>query len=278
MRVLVSGASGLIGTAVVNRLLNGGHSVARLVRHAPSNSSDIPWDPKTLRFDLAAAEGCDAVVHLAGANVASGRWSAQRRAEIRDSRVAGTRFLSESLATLERPPKVLLSASAIGFYGSSGDIEQTESSRPGTGFLAEVCQGWEAARGGAFARMLPAFKLGLGGRVGDGQQWMSWITLDDAVRIVEWALGENELRGPVNVVSPQPVRQAEFAGALGRALHRPTLLPVPGFLLRALLGEMAEELLLASTRVAPRVLTDRSYRFEQPDLEGALRSLLISRS
>jgi len=296
MRVVVSGSNGLIGGALVGRLEQRGQAVTRLVRRSPGRDREVQWDPRAGRLDAAAVEGFDAVIHLAGESVAAGRWSAQRKAEIRDSRVNGTRLLASRLATLAEPPKVLLAASAIGIYGSRGDAEQTESSPPGSGFLAEVCRSWEAAcepaaekgvrvvnlrfglvlasRGGALARMLPAFKLGLGGRVGDGEQWMSWITLEDVLRIVEWALDDGELRGAVNVVSPQPVRQVEFAEALGRVLHRPTLLPLPAFVLRALFGEMAEELLLASTRVSPRLVTTRGYRFAEPELEGALRSLL----
>ena len=294
MRVVVSGASGLVGRAVLARLEGRGDTAARLVRR--EGISGVFWDPKSGRLDCAAAEGADAVVHLAGENVASGRWTAQRRAEIRDSRVVGTRLLAERLAALARPPSVMVTASAIGFYGDSGDTVQTEAGALGRGFLAEVCRDWEAAgqpavrkgirvvqlrigpvlspKGGALRQMLPIFKLGLGGRVGDGRQWMSWITLGDLVRVVEHVLADGELRGAVNAVAPQPVRNSEFTSTLARVLGRPALLPVPAFVLRAVFGEMADEMLLSSTRVVPERLRERRFHFEHPELEPALRALL----
>ena len=277
------------------RLEERGDTAARLVRR--EGIPGIFWDPKAGRLDSAAAEGADAVVHLAGENVASGRWTAERRAEIRDSRVLGTRFLAERLAALARPPSVMVAASAIGFYGNSGDTVQTEAGPPGRGFLAEVCRDWETAgeaavrkgirvvqlrigpvlspKGGALRQMLPIFKLGLGGRVGDGRQWMSWITLGDLVRVVEHVLADGDLRGAVNAVAPQPMRNSEFTSTLARVLGRPALLPVPAFVLRAVFGEMADEMLLSSTRVVPERLRERGFYFEHPELEPALRALLV---
>ena len=235
MRVLVSGASGFVGSAICRRLRARGDTVERLVRGA---ADGVLWDPTTGRFDPAAAEGADAVVHLAGESVFSGRWNEKRKAAIRDSRVTGTRLLAEGLARLERPPRVIACASATGFYGEGGDAEQNEASPVGRGFLAEVCRDWESAcapaaergirvanlriglvlstEGGALGKMLPVFRLGLGGRVGDGRQWMSWITLGDLVRVVEWVLFDDALAGAVNAVAPHPVRNDEFTHALAR--------------------------------------------------------------
>src|SRR5262245_53817291 len=238
MRALVSGASGLVGGALATRLEARGDFVVPLVRR--SGASGVYWDARSGRFDAAAAEGFDAVVHLAGENVAAGRWSERRRAAIRDSRVVGTRFLAERLAALQRPPKTLVCASAVGFYGDAGDAECREASPPGEGFLAGVCRDWEAAsepaaacgirvvilriglvlaaEGGLLPRILPAFKLGLGARLGDGRQWMSWITLVDLLRVIERALVDDMMKGPVNVVAPEPVRNAAFTAALAKAV------------------------------------------------------------
>jgi len=294
MRVLVSGASGFVGRAVCRRLVERGDTVVRLVRDAEGEG--IRWDPTAGRFDAAAAEGADAVVHLAGENVASGRWTAQRRAVIRDSRVKGTALLAEGLARLSLPPRVLACASAIGFYGNGGDEEQTERSSLGRGFLAEVCRDWEAAcapalsrgirvvnlriglvldgKGGTLARVLPLFRLGLGGRLGDGRQWMSWITRADLVAVIEHVLADDGPAGPVNAVAPGSVRNAEFTQALARVLGRPAFLHVPVLVLRAALGEMADELLLGGARVIPRVLAERGFCFQQAEIEVALRELL----
>jgi uncharacterized protein (TIGR01777 family) len=294
MRVLVSGASGLVGRAVIRRLEERGDEVVRLVRR--EGEPGIHWNPKSGALDSAAAERADAVVHLAGESVASGRWTAQRKAEIRDSRVIGTRGLVERLSTLAARPRVIVCASAIGFYGNSGEEERGEDGALGRGFLAEICRDWEAAckpaaaagmrvvllrigvvlaaSGGALGQMLPVFRLGLGGRVGDGRQWMSWITLGDLVRIVERALDDDTLSGPVNAVAPHPVRNGDFVRALAGAIRRPALLPVPAGLLRLALGEMADEMLLTSCRVVPRLLMKRGFRFDHPDLEGALTALV----
>jgi uncharacterized protein len=296
MRILVSGASGLIGRAVTRKLRERGDSVVPLVRR--EESEGILWNPQSGRFDAAGAEGADAAIHLAGESIASGRWSSARKKAIYDSRVNGTRLLCERLAKLGRPPRVLVAASATGFYGDGGEIEQNETSSPGRGFLAEVCRAWESAcgaarskgirvvnlriglvlapDGGVLARMLPIFKLGLGGRIGDGRQWMSWITLRDLVRIVEFALADETLAGPVNAVTPNPVRNSEFSRALARSLRRPALVAVPAVLLRAAAGQMAEELLLGGARVVPSVLTGHGFRFEESCLEAALDTLVAA--
>lgn len=297
MRILVSGSSGLVGTALVKRLTGDGHTVVRLVRAATAAASgDALWDPTQGVFDGVAAEGADAVVHLAGENVASGRWTATRRTAIRESRVRGTALLADTLARLRHPPPTLVSASAVGFYGDRGEEPLTESSAAGTGFLAEVCEAWEqaaapaaaagirvvhqrfgvilSARGGALTRMLLPFRLGAGGRLGSGRQWMSWITLDDAVGSVCHALTTTHCRGPVNAVSPGPVRNADFTRALAQAVHRPAVFPVPAFALKILLGDMAQELLLAGQRVEPAVLLRTGYRFQHTALGPALQAIL----
>jgi uncharacterized protein len=293
MRVLVSGASGFVGSAVCRRLRDRGDGVERLVR---GGGEGVLWDPKTGRFDVTAAEGADAVVHLAGENVFSGRWNEERKAAIRDSRVTGTRLLAEGLARLKRPPRVIACASAVGFYGDSGDVEQSEEGPSGRGFLADVCREWESActpavergirvanlriglvlsaHGGALRKMLPVFRLGLGGRIGDGRQWMSWITLDDLVRVVEHVLFDDTLAGAVNAVAPHPVRNEEFTRALARVLGRPAVLPVAAVILRLALGEMADELLLSGTRAVPNRLCERGFRFDHAQIEPALRALL----
>ncbi len=297
MNILVTGSSGLVGSALLPSLAKEGHSVTRLVRStATTGESAATWDPERGQLSAAALEGFDAVVHLAGENIAAGRWTAARKARIRDSRVKGTGLLSETLARLERPPRVLISASGVGYYGSRGDEVLTEESSPGTGFLAEVCRDWEgatapaarrgirvaiprfgvifSAQGGALAKMLTPFRLGVGGRIGDGRQFMSWVALDDAVGAIHHALTTEALQGPVNVVAPHPVTNAEFTKTLGRVLGRPTLFPMPAFAARLAFGEMADELLLVSQRAKPARLLDAHYAFHFPDLEGALRHLL----
>lgn len=296
MRVLITGASGLIGKAVGAALGRSGDEAIALVRGRPGAGPQPSWDPETGRIDAAALEGFDAVVHLAGENVSGGRWTPERKRRIRESRVVGTRLLAEALAGLQRPPAVLACASAIGYYGDRGDDMVDEESAPGEGFLAEVCREWEAAaeparargirvahlrfglvlsgRGGALGRMLPLFRLGLGGRLGSGRQWMSWIALDDLVEVVLRVLREEAFSGPINVVAPRPVRNAGFTAALARVLKRPAVFPVPALLLRLALGEMADELLLASTRVDPMRLRHAGHRFRFEDIEAALRNEL----
>jgi uncharacterized protein len=293
MKILVTGASGLIGLGVVKRLADNGHTVLPLTR----NRSGPPprWDPATGVIDLGQGLSFDAVVHLAGENIA-GRWTAEKKRRIRDSRVQGTRLLCEALTRRPKPPQVLLCASAIGIYGNRSDEMLDEGSASGAGFLAEVCREWEAAalsaaekgirvvnlrlgivltpRGGALKAMLWPFRLGLGGRVGNGQQYLSWITLGDLERAADHALRCDQLQGPVNLVAPNPVTNQEFTRTLAHALNRPACLPMPGFVARTLFGEAADELLLASARVLPTRLRETGFQFEHPDLESALGELL----
>ena len=298
MRVAITGSTGLVGSEAVAVFSAAGHEVVRLVRRVPApGEKAVRWDPEEREVAAAELEGLDAVVHLGGENIASGRWTAARKAVIRDSRVNGTRFLCDTLAALARPPKTLVCASAIGIYGDRGEEPLTEESPPGTGFLAEVCREWEAAsapasrkgvrvvalrigmvlspKGGALARMLPLFRAGLGGVIGGGRQYVSWIALDEIPLVLLHALHCGDLSGPVNAVAPRPVTNREFTEALGRALSRPTPLPVPAFALRLAVGrEMADELLLASARVIPKRLLDSGYAFRSPELEPTLRRLL----
>lgn len=296
-RIVVSGASGLIGRAVVPLLEASGNEVVRLVRRPVRGEGEIFWDPAAGVLAPAALAGTTAVIHLAGENVAAGRWTAARKAAIRASRVAGTRLLVETFRRMERPPEVLISASATGFYGRSADDEPVgEHSPQGGGFLAEVCGAWEnearaaealglrvailrfgivlAAEGGALGRMLPVFRLGLGGRLGTGQQGMSWIAREDAVRAVRHVLITRHATGNFNVTAPAPVTNAEFVATLARVLRRPAALPVPGAVLRLLWGEMAEEALLSGVQAVPERLRAVGFVFRQPKLEPALRQLL----
>jgi len=297
--VLVTGASGLIGSALVPFLTTGGHRVVRLARTAADGHALTPavtWEPAARRIDAAALEGFDAVVHLAGAPIAAARWTDAVRARIRDSRVEGTRFLCETLAHLARPPRVLLSASAIGFYGDRGDQPCDESAGRGGGFLADVCEAWEDAtapardagirvvllrigvvlspRGGALATMLPAFRLGAGGVVGGGMQWVSWIGIDDVLGAIHHALVTEGVAGPLNVVAPHPVTNRELTTTLAAVLHRPAWLPVPAAGVRFVLGEVADETVLSSTDVVAGALLGSGYRFRTPDLDATLRHLL----
>lgn len=297
MLVAVTGAGGFIGRPLAAALAAGGHEVRRLVRRSTRAPDEIAWDPAAGALDRAALAGVEAVVHLAGESIAGGRWTASRRARIRDSRVGPTRLLAEALAALEPRPRVFVSASATGIYGDRGDEWLDESSPAGKGFLAEVARAWEGAagpaaragirvvhprtglvlapHGGALAAMLPVFRLGLGGPLGGGRQWWSWVSLRDAVGAIVHALGHDGVRGPFNVVAPAPVRCAAFARALGAALRRPALLPAPAFALRIVLGSgQADELLLAGQRVRPAALERSGFAFADPELGPALAGLL----
>jgi len=296
MNILVTGASGLVGSALASSLTSTGHGVTRLVRRQlHSGEKAARWDPLAGTIDASAFEGVDAVVHLAGENIAE-RWTAAKKVNIRDSRIKGTQVLCEALARLASPPKVLVSASAIGYYGDRGEEPLSEESAPGRGFLAEVCRVWEATTeparqtglrvvqlrfgvvlspaGGALAKILPPFRLGLGGMLGSGRQYMSWIALDDAIGAIQHAIVTDSLQGPINAVAPQAVTNQEFTKTLGKVLGRPTVVPLPAFATRVMFGEMADELLLASARVQPAKLLASGYRFRYPELEGALRHLL----
>jgi hypothetical protein len=297
VHVAVTGSSGLIGSALVASLERDGHTVSRVVRNDDrAAAGTIRWDPPAGTVDAAAFDGVDAVVHLAGAGIGDARWTDERKRLVLESRTRGTALLSETVASLERRPTVLVSGSAVGYYGDRGDEVLTEDSAPGDLFLSEVCRRWEAAtgaaeaagvrvahvrtglvaarRGGFLGKLLPLFRLGLGGRMGRGDQWWSWITIDDEVGAIRHLI-DHDVSGPVNLTAPQPVTNREFTSTLARVLRRPALVPVPSFGPKALLGaELAHELLFAGQRVEPRVLLDSGYRFRDPELEPALRRLL----
>ena len=296
MNILISGASGLVGSALIPALESAGHSVRRLVRVRPqAGSPHIYWDPLGSFDPVGGIEGFDAVVNLAGESVAA-RWTKLRKSRILNSRVQGTMTLASAAARSKKPPKVLVSASAVGYYSNRGDEALTEESTSGSGFLADVARQWETAigpatradirtvmlrmgfilspRGGGLARMLPPFRMGVGGRLGSGRQWMSWISIDDVVGAIQHALATDALWGPVNTVAPHPVTNAEFTRTLGRVLGRPTIFPMPAFAARLAFGEMANDLLLSSQRVQPLKLQNSGFQFRHPELEGALRELL----
>jgi uncharacterized protein (TIGR01777 family) len=311
MNVVVAGSTGLIGSALVDRLESAGHSVVRLVRDdtatasvtggsTPNPVTSVRWDPGGQRFDrpaLLAAGAIDAAVNLAGAGIGDRRWSAGRKQVIRDSRIDSTRLMVELLRGCEPPPRVLVNASAVGYYGDRGDEVLTETSTNGTGFLAGLCREWESATapadeagirtvvvrtgivlapaGGALARQLTLFRIGLGGRLGPGTQYRSWISLEDDVSAIVRCLEDEVVSGPVNLTAPRPVTDAELAAALGRAMHRPARLPAPATVLRTVLGaEMATEMLLAGQRVIPAALEDRGFEFAHPTVDEAVRWVL----
>lgn len=296
MNIVIAGASGLIGTAIGRSFSADGHTVRRLVRRTARGPDEIPWDPAARRLDPAALAGMDVVVNLAGENIGSGRWTAGRREAIRRSRIDATHTLVMAMVAARPRPAVLLSASAIGYYGDRGDEALNERSTPGVGFLPEVCLAWEthaegAARagirtvllrfgmvlagdGGALAKMRPLFRAGLGGRLGSGQQWMSWVGIDDVARAIRHCAESAGCAGPVNIVAPNAVRNVDFTAALSRVLRRPAVLPAPAWALRMAFGSMADEALLASTRVIPERLQQSGYVFRHPTLEEALRSVV----
>lgn len=294
MKILITGASGLIGKALHESFQSKGYELLRASRKEPKNAADIQWDTESGFAEPERLEGVDAVIHLAGESVGGLRWTDEKKTAIRDSRILGTRSVVAAMAAMKQKPKVFIAASAIGFYGDRGDEILTESSSPGTTFLADVAKAWEAESrraedagirtvllrtgvvlskdGGALATMLTPFKFGLGGVVGSGKQWMSWISLSDVVRIVKFALENENLRGAVNVVAPNAVTNEEFTKTLGDVLYRPTFLPLPAFAINMVFGEMGDALLLASTRAEPRRLEDAGFEFEFTDLKKAIEN------
>lgn len=299
--MLVSGSTGLMGSALVSALEGAGHRAVRLTRSGGGGDGVVRWDPEAGEIEAGRLGDIEAVVHLAGESIAgenpvTGRWTPRRKKRIRESRTKGTRLLARTVAALDPPPRVMVSASASGYYGNRGDEVLREESAPGSNFLAGVCREWEAAadpareagvrvvhtrfgivlspKGGALAQTLPIFKLGVGGRIGSGRQWWSWVALDDAVGAIQHALATDSLEGPANVSSPQPLTNAAYTRVLGRVLSRPTLFPLPAPVARVALGEVADELLLASTRMEPAKLVQTGYEFRYPELDGAFRHLL----
>jgi uncharacterized protein (TIGR01777 family) len=295
MKVLIAGASGLVGSALIPALEAEGAEVTRLVRSS-AGAGEIEWHPNNDQIDAKSLEGFDAVINLAGENIAAGRWTDDLKRKIHDSRVNGTHLLSEAIAKLAQPPKVFLCASATGFYGDRSDETLDEQSDSGGGFLAGVCREWEQATdpaiaagvrtvnlrfgpilardGGMLAKLLTPFKMGMGGKVGSGKQYISWVAIDDVINAIKLALKDETIRGPLNIVSPHPVTNEEFTKTLGHVLSRPTALAMPAFAVRLAFGEMADEMLLTSQRVIPKKLNDAGYEFQQPELEGALRKHL----
>ncbi len=294
LKIVITGASGLIGTALATFLSCAGNQVKVLVRRPPKlESSEIYWDPYRGELDKTSIESIDVFIHLAGENIGAGRWTSKRKEEIRRSRVEGTRFLSETLASLKHRPKVFLVSSAIGFYGNRGDEVLTEESSAGQGFLPETCQAWEEATeparkagirvvnvrtgivlsslGGALAKMLPPFLMGAGGKLGSGNQWMSWVSLEDLLGIFHYLIHSDQFSGPVNATAPWPVTNTAFTKTLGRVLGRPTFLPMPAFAVKTLFGEMGEALLLEGQQVKPAKLVNAGFSFLYPNLEAAFR-------
>lgn len=296
MKILITGSSGLIGSALVDHFKLWGDEVTRLVRRVPQSENEIQWSPDQKKIDASQLEGFDVVIHLAGVNIAGKRWTDNFKATIRDSRVEGTTLLCETLASLQQPPQVLISASAIGIYGHRGDEPLTEESSFGDDFLANVCKEWEAATAaaidkgirvvhlrtgvvlaktdGALSKMLLPFKLCAGGVVGSGKQFWSWVSLFDIVGIVQHIIDTETLSGAVNAVAPHPVTNKEFTKTLGKVLHRPTLFPIPAFVARIAFGEMADSLMLASANVKPTQLLETNYEFLYPHLEDAIKGEL----
>jgi uncharacterized protein len=299
LKIIISGASGFVGSALTRALRAERHDVWHLVRRGKSLApQEIRWDPPSAQVDVPALEAADAIVHLSGASVADGRWTEARKQALRSSRIDSTRVLVDSLLRLRERPKAFVCASAVGYYGNRGEQILTEASEPGRDFLSLLARDWEAEanraaqagirtalmrfgvilshEGGALPQMVRPFQFGVGGRIGSGRQWLSWIALEDVISIMQLAIASPSLKGPVNVVAPEPVRNADFARVLGRVLHRPAIIPAPKFALRLALGEMADALLLSSQRVLPEQLLKAGYAFRYKDLESALRAVLRS--
>jgi uncharacterized protein len=295
MRILITGSTGLIGRHLVQHLRSSSHTVIPLVRRAAQSENEISWDPANGKLDPSALENADALIHLAGRNIADKRWSDAFKRELISSRVDSTQLLAGAFAQCKSPPKIFLSASAVGFYGARGDEPLTESSAPGVGFFPDLGQQWERASepitqfsrrcvmrlgvvltpaGGALKQMLPPFRLGLGGRLGPGTQYMPWISLPDVLRAIEFLLTHDDCKDAFNVTAPNPVTNADFTRALARAIHRPAIFPMPAIAARLAFGELADEALLASTRVLPEKLIARGFQFHHTDIDGALRDLL----
>ena len=295
MKVLITGSSGLIGSALIESLAANGHEVIRLLRKKFAEDSPV-WDPENGVIDLADVRGIAAVVHLAGDNIAEGRWNSQKKGRILNSRVIGTKLLAEFFAASDHKPHIIVSASAVGVYGDRGEERVDETSGPGNGFLADVCKQWEGATasavdagirvanvrfgvvlstaGGALKSMLLPFRMGVGGVIGTGKQYMSWVSIDDVVGMIQYVIANDSMQGPVNLVAPTAVSNREFTKTLGRVLHRPTIFPMPAFAARIAFGELANELLLASTCVLPKKLMDSGYKFRHPELGEAFEHLL----
>jgi uncharacterized protein (TIGR01777 family) len=291
VKVAITGASGLLGPALIRSLRDDGHDVLRLVRRVPAAPDEVQWDPETGEVDLAALTGVDAVIHLAGANLGGRPWTPAYRRTVMDSRVSGTRTIASAVARMEPRPRVLLSASGVGYYGPRGEDIVDETAPAGDSYIAQIARRWEestaaaveagvrvvtmrtgvvvSGRGGALGKLVPLFRLGVGGRLGSGRQYWSWIGLHDYVRAVRFLLDRDDISGAVNVCAPTPVTNAEFTKALGRVLHRPTVLVVPGFALRIPLRDFAKDL-LGGQRVIPRRLLDAGFTFDEPNLEPAL--------
>ena len=297
MKIVVTGSHGFIAQALLPSLVSSGHTILRLVRSTPGvENNEYSWDPYNGKLDTSIFDGVDAVIHLGGESIAAGRWTTSNKQRILESRTIPTRFLADTLASCTSPPKTFICASAIGYYGDRGEEIVTEESSPGTDFLANVCREWEAATspvatkgvrvvnlrfglilskaGGALAKLLLPFKFGVGGKLGSGNQYWSWISIDDVIGIIHHALMNQSVRGPVNIVSMNAVMSGEFTKILGKVLSRPAIVPAPAFALRLMLGEMADALLLSSARVHPKKLLDTHYNFQYTDLEGALQHLL----
>lgn len=292
MRIVIAGSSGLIGTALVEQLRLAGHEVLRLVRREPKAASEVKWDPNTGEIDLTALTGVEVMINLAGAGVGDHRWTDKYKAEILNSRVNATNTIVK--AATELKPKVLINASAIGFYGETGDREVDETSNPGTGFLVDVVKAWEAAtepaksagirvvnirtglvvsgKGGAWARLLPLFKAGLGGQLGNGEQYWSFISLRDEINAIKFVMENDQVSGPVNLTAPNPVTNREVTKAMSKVLRRPALLPVPAFALKIVLGEFSQEV-LGSARVLPKVLQSAGFNFQDADIVSAIKTL-----